>query len=41
MVAHSRELLGLGVFGVCRVEDGFGGPDSHVSIYICLVSMLA
>jgi hypothetical protein len=32
VVAHSCELLRLRIFGVCRVEDGFGGPYADVSI---------
>jgi hypothetical protein len=38
MVAHSCELLRLRVIGGCRVQDGFGGPNSHVSIYRVLIS---
>jgi hypothetical protein len=38
MVAHSCELLRLRIIGGCRVQDGFGGPNSHVSIYRVLIS---
>jgi hypothetical protein len=40
VVAHSGELPGFRVFGIRRVEDGFGGPDSHVSICIDVVSLV-
>jgi hypothetical protein len=33
VVAHSGELLGLGVRGIRRVEDGFGGPYAHVAVW--------
>lgn len=33
MRAYGRELLGLGVIGVVRVEDGLDGPYADVCIW--------
>lgn len=32
VVAEGGQLSGLGVVGVLRVQDGFGGPNAHVAV---------
>lgn len=36
MVADSRELLRLRIRGIVGIQNGFGRPDTYVSIYRCV-----
>jgi hypothetical protein len=41
VVADGGELPGFRVLGIRRVQDGFGGPNSYVSICIDLLSVVS
>jgi len=41
VMADSRELLRLGVFGVVRVQDSFGRPDAYVAVCMFLSVKMA
>ena len=40
VMAYSSKLLRFLVFGIVRIEDGFGGPYPYVAIYKVLISLV-